>query len=272
MKGLKQIKSPIEKDILIFKKEFDNAVDSKVHIINVVMKYMMRNRGKNIRPILTLLCSRLCGNPSTNSYKASAMVELLHLATLVHDDVVDDATVRRGLISINRIWKNKISILVGDYILSKALINMISIRDFDALDCISQTAEKLSSGELLQLEKSLSRTMTEPIYFEMIKQKTASLIATSCELGAITTSGLKKDRKLMYSYGENLGIAFQIKDDLLDYLGSESITGKNSGGDVKRNMMTLPLIFAKSKLKSSGKRELNSLMRKLKKIKMLLKK
>ncbi len=272
MKGLKQIKSPIEEDILIFKKEFDNAVDSKVHIINVVMKYMMGNRGKNIRPILTLLCSRLCGNPSTNSYKASAMVELLHLATLVHDDVVDDATIRRGLISINRIWKNKISILVGDYILSKALINMISIRDFDALDTISQTAEKLSSGELLQLEKSLSKTMTEPIYFEMIKQKTASLIASSCELGAITTSGLKKDRKLMYSYGENLGIAFQIKDDLLDYLGSESITGKNSGGDVKRNMMTLPLIFAKSKLKSSGKRELNFLMRKLKKNKNAIKK
>ena len=156
------------------------------------------------------------------------------LATLVHDDVVDDATVRRGLISINRIWKNKISIFVGDYILSKALINMISIRDFDALDCISKTAEKLSSGELLQLEKSLSKSMTESIYFEMIKQKTASLIASSCELGAITTSGCEKDRKLMYSYGENLGIAFQIKDDLLDYLGSESITGKNSGGDVKK--------------------------------------
>ena len=272
MKRLRQIKSPVEKDILIFKKEFDNAVDSKVRIINVVMNYMMRSRGKNIRPILTLLCSRLCGNPSLNTYRASAMVELLHVATLVHDDVVDDATIRRGLISINRIWKNKISILVGDYILSKALINMISIRDFEALDCISKTAEKLSSGELLQLEKSLSKSMTEAIYFEMIKQKTASLIASSCELGAITTSGRKNDRKLMYSYGENLGIAFQIKDDLLDYLGSESITGKNSGGDVKRNMMTLPLIFAKSKLKNSGKRELNSLLRKLKKNKYAMKK
>ena len=149
---------------------------------------------------------------------------------------------------------------------------MISIRDFEALDCISKTAEKLSSGELLQLEKSLSKSMTEAIYFEMIKQKTASLIASSCELGAITTSGRKNDRKLMYSYGENLGIAFQIKDDLLDYLGSESITGKNSGGDVKRNMMTLPLIFAKSKLKNSGKRELNSLLRKLKKNKYAMKK
>ena len=272
MKGLRQINSPIKKDILIFKKEFDKAVDSKVHIINVVMKYMMRGRGKNIRPILTLLCARLCGTPTINSYKASAMVELLHVATLVHDDVVDDATTRRGLISINRIWKNKISILVGDYILSKALINMISIKDFDALDCISQTAEKLSSGELLQLEKSISKTMTESIYFEMIKQKTASLIASSCELGAITTSGLRKDRKLMYSYGENLGIAFQIKDDLLDYLGSESMTGKNSGGDVKRNMMTLPLIFAKSKLKGSGRRELNSLIRKFKKNKHAIKK
>ena len=193
MSILKQITIPIKRDISLFKKEFDSALNSKIYLINIIAKYIIKKRGKNIRPILTLLTSRLCGEPSKNSYRSAAMVELLHVATLIHDDVVDDATIRRGIISINKVWKNKISILMGDFILSKALINMISIRDFDVLDCISNTAEKLSSGELLQLEKSITKTMTENIYFEMVKQKTASLIATSCELGALTTSK-KKNR------------------------------------------------------------------------------
>ncbi len=247
MKTLKEIIYPIKEDLQLFKKEFDSSLDSNVRLINIVAKYLIRNRGKKIRPILTLLSARLCGKPSMNSYRASAMVELLHLATLVHDDVVDDANMRRGFTSINKVWKNKISILMGDFILSKALINMISIKDFDALECISNTAEKLSAGELLQLEKSITKTMTENIYFDMIKQKTASLIASSCELGAITTSKSSLDRKAMYSYGENLGVAFQIKDDLLDLIGSEYDLGKDIGGDIKKNMITLPLIFAKKK-------------------------
>ena len=270
MLTLKNITKPLKDDLKLFQKEFDSSLNSNVRIINIVSKYLIRNRGKNIRPILTLLAARLCGEPSLNSYRASAMVELLHLATLVHDDVVDDATIRRGFTSINKVWKNKISILMGDFILSKALINMISIKDFDALECISNTAEKLSSGELLQLEKSITKTMSENVYFDMIKQKTASLIACSCELGAITTKKKKSDREAMYSYGENLGIAFQIKDDLLDLLGSENEIGKNKGGDIKRNMVTLPLIYAKRKMSGRQNRILKNLLNQLKKNKNVL--
>ena len=258
--NLKKITSSIAEDIKIFQIEFDRALSSDVTLINTISKYMVRNRGKNIRPILTILSARLIEEPNQNTYRAAAMMELLHVATLIHDDVVDDATKRRGKPSINRIWKNKISVLMGDFILSKALINMIGIRDFDALEKISNTAEKLSAGEILQLEKSITGSMTEEVYFNMISQKTASLIATSCELGAITTSKLPKDRKATHDYGESLGMAFQIKDDLFDLMGSESDTGKNSGGDIKKNMKTLPLIFALSNMGKSEKRKLNKLL------------
>lgn len=257
---LKQITAPILDDLKIFQQEFDNALKSEVRLINSISKYMIRNRGKNIRPILTILSARLCGEPTLNSYRAAAMMELLHIATLIHDDVVDDATMRRGKPSINQVWKNKISVLMGDFILSKALINMVGIRDFDALEQISSTAEKLSAGELLQIEKSITKSMTEDVYFDMINQKTASLIATSCELGAITTSKTTQDRKATYEFGQNLGIAFQIKDDLFDLLGKESDTGKNSGGDVKKNMMTLPLIFSYSNMTKKENRKLKKLM------------
>ena len=233
---------------------------------------MIRNKGKNIRPILTILSARLCGKPTLNSYKAAAMMELLHVATLIHDDVVDDATLRRGKPSVNRVWKNKLSILMGDFILSKALINMVGLRDFDALEQISITAEKLSAGEILQIEKSITRSMTEEVYFEMIGQKTASLIATSCELGAITTTKKDTDRAATHAYGQNLGLAFQIKDDLFDLLGSESDTGKNSGGDVKQNMVTLPLIFSKANMSRLEYRELKKLLRTKKKNRSIIKK
>ena len=257
---LKQISQPILEDIMIFQQEFENALNSEVRLINSISKYMIRNKGKNIRPILTILSARLCGEPTINSYRAAAMMELLHIATLIHDDVVDDATLRRGRPSINRVWKNKLSVLMGDFILSKALINMIGLKDFDALEQISNTAEKLSAGEILQIEKSITRSMNEEVYFEMINQKTASLIATSCELGAITTTKEKKDREATFSFGDNLGMAFQIKDDLFDLLGNESDTGKNAGGDVKKNMATLPLIYSKSNMSRSGHRELKKLL------------
>ena len=257
---LKQITAPIIDDIKIFQQEFENALKSEVRLINSISRYMIRNRGKNIRPILTILSARLCGEPTLNSYRAAAMVELLHIATLIHDDVVDDATIRRGKPSINQVWKNKISVLMGDFILSKALINMIGIKDFDALEQISSTAEKLSAGEILQIEKSITKSMTEDVYFDMINQKTASLIATSCELGAITTSKTDQDRKATFDFGENLGMAFQIKDDLFDLLGSEHDTGKDGGGDVKKNMITLPLIFSYSHMTKSENRRLKKLL------------
>ena len=269
---LKQITAPILEDIKIFQKEFENALDSEVRLINSISKYMIRNKGKNIRPILTILSAKLCGDPTLNSYKAAAMMELLHVATLIHDDVVDDATLRRGKPSVNRVWKNKLSILMGDFILSKALINMVGLRDFDALEQISITAEKLSAGEILQIEKSITRSMTEEVYFEMIGQKTASLIATSCELGAITTTKKDNDRAATHTFGQNLGLAFQIKDDLFDLLGSESDTGKNSGGDVKQNMVTLPLIFSKANMSRLEYRELKKLLRTKKKNRSIIKK
>ena len=269
---LKQITAPILEDIKIFQKEFENALDSEVRLINSISKYMIRNKGKNIRPILTILSARLCGKPTLNSYKAAAMMELLHVATLIHDDVVDDATLRRGKPSVNRVWKNKLSILMGDFILSKALINMVGLRDFDALEQISITAEKLSAGEILQIEKSITRSMTEEVYFEMIGQKTASLIATSCELGAITTTKKDNDRAATHTFGQNLGLAFQIKDDLFDLLGSESDTGKNGGGDVKQNMITLPLIFSKANMSRLEYRELKKLLRAKKKNRSIIKK
>ena len=262
---LREITAPILNDIKIFQDEFENALESEVRLINSISKYMIRNKGKNIRPILTILSARLCGEPTLNSYKAAAMMELLHVATLIHDDVVDEATLRRGKPSVNRVWKNKLSVLMGDFILSKALINMIQIKDFDALERISNTAEMLSAGEILQIEKSITRSMTEDVYFEMIGQKTASLIATSCELGAITTTKREDDRLATYSFGQNLGMAFQIKDDLFDLLGSESDTGKNGGGDVKQNMITLPLIFAKANMSRLDYRQLKKLLKTKKK-------
>ena len=262
---LKQITAPIIDDIKLFQVEFENALKSEVRLINSISKYMIRNRGKNIRPILTVLSARLCGKPTLNSYKAAAMMELLHIATLIHDDVVDEANLRRGKPSINRVWKNKVSVLMGDFILSKALINMIGLKDYDALVIISETAEKLSAGEILQIEKSITRKMTKAVYFDMINQKTASLIATSCELGAITTSKTTQDRLATHQFGENLGMAFQIKDDLFDLLGTEYDTGKDSGGDVKKNMITLPLIYSYENMPWNENRRLRTLLRTKKK-------
>ena len=265
MSSLKKITAPILEDIEIFQAKFKAALTSEVKMINSISNYLVKNRGKTIRPILTLLCARICGNPTKNTYKAAAMMELLHVATLIHDDIVDDAKMRRGKPSVKRIWKNKISVLMGDFILSKALINMVGLKDFDALELISNTAEKLSAGEIMQIEKSLTRNMPKNVYYDMINQKTASLIAASCELGAITTTKANEDRKATFKYGENLGMAFQIKDDLFDLLGSENQTGKDSGGDVKKNMMTLPLIYSIENTNRTVRNKLKSLVRNRKK-------
>ena len=261
MNKLETIKAPIKEDLTYFETEFKQALNSDVKLINSISGFLVKNRGKRIRPILTLLCARLCDAPSKYSYKAAAMMELLHVATLIHDDIVDDAKMRRGKPSIKQVWKNKISVLMGDFILSKALINMVNLKNFDALDLISQTAEKLSAGEIMQIEKSLTRNMPKEVYYDMINQKTASLIAASCELGAITTTNDKSDRKSTFEYGNNLGMAFQIKDDLFDFLGSENETGKDSGGDVKKNMITLPLIFCLENATRSEKKKLKTLVR-----------
>ncbi len=260
LKSLKHITDPIFEDIKLFEEEFRNALRSEVRLINLVGKYIIRHKGKHIRPVLTILSSRVCGQPTLNSYRAAAMIELLHIATLIHDDVVDEAEKRRGFPSINRVWKNKIAVLMGDFILSKTLINMVGLKDFAALQLIADTAEKLAAGEILQIEKSLTRSMNEDVYFDMIYQKTASLISTSCELGAITSTGKDSDRNAMVTYGTKLGMAFQVKDDLFDLLGSEQQTGKDLGADVKRNMVTLPLIHTYESLTRTETRQVKKIL------------
>jgi len=260
LKSLQHITEPIFDDIKLFEEEFRNALRSEVRLINIIGKYILRHKGKHIRPVLTILASRICGQPTLNSYRAAALIEILHIATLIHDDVVDEAEKRRGFPSINRLWKNKIAVLMGDFMLSKALINMVGLRDFSALQLIADTAEKLSAGEILQIEKSLTKSMTKKVYYEMIYQKTASLVSTSCELGAITSTGKAKDRKAMMIYGTKLGMAFQVKDDLFDLLGNEKQTGKDMGADVKRNMLTLPLIHCYETLSKSETRQVKKIL------------
>ncbi len=258
---LKEISHVIEKDIRLFEKEFDDALCSEVRLIQTVTRFLIKQKGKRIRPILAILTARICGKPTENRYKAAAMIELLHIATLIHDDVVDGAVKRRGWFSINRIWGNKLAVLLGDFVLSKSLIYMIKLKDFDILDVISKTAELMSSGEILQLDYRYKKHPSEDTYFDLISQKTASLIATGCELGALTTSRAKKDRESMRSYGFNMGMAYQIRDDLFDLLGNESHTGKDTGIDVKKNTLTLPIIHSLQSLSKSESRSLLKLVK-----------
>ncbi len=259
--NLKEVTGPIVEDLKIFQKELEEAVNSEIRLINVIGRYILKHRGKHFRPILTILASRVCGKPTLNSYRAAALIEILHIASLVHDDVVDDATLRRGFPSINRVWKNRISVLMGDFLFSKALINMIGLKDFDVLDVISQTAEQMASGEMLQIQKSASRSFSEQSYFDMINRKTASLISASCELGAITTSKTSTDRQAFKNYGAKLGMAFQIKDDLFDFLGQEDNLGKNKGADIRKNLVTLPIIYSYSTLPKSERKQIDRLLR-----------
>jgi|TARA_Y100000294_G_scaffold176085_1_gene197627 octaprenyl-diphosphate synthase len=261
LQPLKKIPGVINRDMRLFEKEFNDALYSKVRLIQTVSRFLIKQKGKRIRPMLTILSARMCGEPTDNSYKAAAMIELLHIATLIHDDVVDGAVRRRGWLSINRIWGNKLAVLLGDYVLSKSLIYMIKLKDFDVLEIISKTAELMSSGEILQLDQRFKKYPTEDIYFDLIRQKTASLIATGCELGALTTSRSAQDCKSMSSFGYNLGMAYQIRDDLFDLLGNESYTGKDSGIDVKKNTLTLPIIHSLQSLPKSESRTLLKLVK-----------
>ena len=261
LQPLKKISGGIKRDMRMFEKEFNDALCSDVRIIQTISRFLIRQKGKRIRPMLTILSARVCGEPTDNSYKAAAMIELLHIATLIHDDVVDGAVRRRGWLSINRIWGNKLAVLLGDFVLSKSLIYMIKLKDFDVLDIMSKTAELMSSGEILQLDQRFKKHPTEDIYFDLIRQKTASLIATGCELGALTTSRSEQDCKSMSSYGYNLGMAYQIRDDLFDLLGNESYTGKDSGIDVKKNTLTLPVIHSLQTLPKSESHTLLNLVK-----------
>ncbi len=261
--GLDNIFAPIADEVGIFKSKFKNQLTSQVKIVDTIAQYVVRSRGKNLRPMLVLLCSKMCGGEVTErSYRAAITIELVHTATLVHDDVVDGADMRRGMPSINAIWKNKMAVLMGDYLLANALISIVDIRSFDAMMLLSDATRRASQGELLQIDKSRRLDIDEPTYLKMVSDKTGALIAAACELGAITTTESDDDRKALRDFGEAIGVAFQIKDDLFDFEGVQSIIGKTKGRDLKEQKITLPLIHALSR---APKDESKEVLRKIKK-------
>ncbi|MGN7820266.1 polyprenyl synthetase family protein [Chitinophaga varians] len=236
------IKQLIGKELQDFEGKFADSVKSHVPLLDRIMHYIVKRKGKQIRPMFVLLSARLFSNEiGESTYRAAALVELLHTATLVHDDVVDDANQRRGLFSINALWKNKIAVLVGDYLLSKGLLLSLNNNDFRSLQILSEAVKEMSEGELLQIEKTRKLNIKEDIYFEIIRRKTASLLASACAAGAWSASNDDHSTEQMRLFGEKVGIAFQIKDDLFDY-GSAKI-GKPTGIDIREKKMTLPLIY-----------------------------
>ena len=270
------VTSPINDYIIRFEKVYTQSLHSDVKLINTIIRYISRKKGKQLRPRLCLLSAKLCGEPTENTYRAAALIEMIHVATLIHDDVVDDADLRRGWPSVNRVWKNKLSILVGDFMFSKALTNMIHLKDFDALDILSSTAQRLSQGEIQQIEKAIKKNMTEEVYYQMVSDKTASLFSAACKLGVMTVTEDNDKREALAKFGEKFGLVFQIKDDLLDITGNVEGLGKPAGFDLKKNILTLPLINLFEKLDSSDskrvKRQLRNHVKKseLKEIRVLI--
>ncbi|MEZ4858587.1 MAG: polyprenyl synthetase family protein [Flavobacteriaceae bacterium] len=244
MKIVSQIKAPIEQEMELFEKKFSQSMSTKVALLNRITHYVVNRKGKQMRPMFVFLIAKMCNHGKVNerTYRGASVIELIHTATLVHDDVVDDSNRRRGFFSINALWKNKIAVLVGDYLLSKGLLLSIDNDDFDLLKIISVAVREMSEGELLQIEKARKLDITEAVYFDIIRQKTATLIAACCAMGAQSVNAAPETVENLRKFGELIGIAFQIKDDLFDY--GETAIGKPTGIDIKEKKMTLPLIFA----------------------------
>ena len=236
----------------LFETKFYQSMKSNVPLLDRITHYIVRRKGKQMRPMFVFLTAKLTGEFQERSYRAAALIELIHTATLVHDDVVDDSDMRRGFFSLNALWKNKIAVLVGDYLLSKTLILSTENEDFDLLKVVSVAIKEMSEGELLQIEKARKLDITEEVYFEIIRQKTATLIAACCEAGARSVGAAEEVCKKMNRFGNLVGIAFQIKDDLFDYTSSD-IIGKPVGIDIKEQKMTLPLIHVLNKVSKKEK-------------------
>jgi octaprenyl-diphosphate synthase len=243
---LKEIQDPILKDIEHFEDKFRDSMKTKVMLLDTIMSYIVKRKGKQLRPMFVFLSARLCGEVNDSTYRGAALIELLHTATLVHDDVVDDANYRRSFFSINALWKNKIAVLVGDYLLSRGLLLSIDNNDFHLLKIVSDAVKEMSEGELLQIEKARNLNITEEIYYEIIRQKTASLISSCCGVGASSVNASPEVIAKVRLFGEKVGMAFQIKDDLFDYTSADVI-GKPVGIDIKERKMTLPVIHALNK-------------------------
>lgn len=248
-----QIKQPILTEMELFEKKFYESMSSKVALLNRITYYIVNRKGKQMRPMFVFLTAKMLSGGTVNerTYRGACVIELIHTATLVHDDVVDDSNRRRGFFSINALWKNKIAVLVGDYLLSKGLLLSIDHGDFDLLRIISVAVREMSEGELLQIEKARRLDITEDIYYEIIRQKTATLIAACCALGAKSVSDDEVQVETMRKFGELIGMAFQIKDDLFDY--TDEAIGKPTGIDIKEQKMTLPLIYALNNCSSKEK-------------------
>ncbi|MBS1575833.1 MAG: polyprenyl synthetase family protein [Bacteroidetes bacterium] len=244
----------IENELRVFEGKFKNATKSHVPMLDRIMRYVVKRKGKQLRPMFVFLSAKLCGEVNETTYRAASLVEILHTATLVHDDVVDDSMERRGFFSVYALWKNKISVLVGDYLLAKGLLLSLDNKDYEVLHILSDAVRKMSEGELLQLEKSRSLNLDEGVYFDIIRTKTASLLASACAAGTWSTSNDETLTEKMRSFGEKVGIAFQIKDDLFDYFSDN--VGKPTGNDIKEKKLTLPLIYTLNKVDKSTRRDL----------------
>jgi octaprenyl-diphosphate synthase len=248
------IKRPIAHELDAFEAHFREAVRSNVSLLDKIMYYIVRRKGKQMRPMFVFLSAKLFGETNNASFVAASLVELLHTATLVHDDVVDDAFERRGFFSINALWKNKIAVLVGDFLLSRGLLLAIKNKQFRILELLTDAVQEMSEGELLQMEKARRLDIREDIYYEIIRQKTASFIASACAAGAASTTSDEENIRKMHQFGEKIGIAFQIRDDLFDF-GSDDV-GKPLGIDIKEKKMTLPLIYALNQASKTDKQNI----------------
>ena len=263
MSTVQRIKQPIEAEMELFEKKFYDSMASQVPLLNRITYYIVTRKGKQMRPMFVFLCAKLAGQGEVQdrTYRGASVIELIHTASLVHDDVVDDSDKRRGFFSINAVWKNKIAVLVGDYMLSRILLLSIEKENIALLEVVARAVREMSEGELLQIEKARDLNIDEETYFEVIRKKTASLIATCCEAGAISVHSNPDQQEKMRKFGELIGLAFQIKDDLLD-LGFGGDIGKPVGADIQENKITLPIIFALEKGSEGQKKQIKALLKK----------
>ncbi len=259
-KSLDSIKQPIDEELKIFESHFREAMRSPVSLLDKITYYIVRRKGKQVRPMFVFLTAKLCGEVKEPTYSAASLVELLHTATLVHDDVVDDSFERRGFFSINALWKNKIAVLVGDYLFSQGMLLALRNKEYRLLEIVSDAVKAMSEGELLQIEKARRLDIEESIYYDIIRQKTASLIASACSAGAASATKDEETIERMRLFGEKIGIAFQIRDDLFDF-GSSDV-GKPLGIDIKEKKMTLPLIYALKQTDAKTRRRIITTIKK----------
>src|SRR6202012_4069741 len=259
MLSINEIKKPIAAEIDVFEEKFKASMQSSVPLLDRITHYIVKRKGKQIRPMFVFFSASICGGINESTHRGAALVELLHTATLVHDDVVDNSYQRRGFFSINALWKNKIAVLVGDYLLSKGLLLSIDNGDFKLLKIVSEAVKQMSEGELLQIEKVRRMDISEPIYYEVIRQKTASLIASCCACGAASAGADEETVEKMRLFGEKIGIAFQIKDDMFDF-GTDDV-GKPLGIDIKEKKVTLPLIYSLNNTTSAERKRIINLVK-----------